>query len=193
MTEPNPDLFFNRATIFEYLERYGEAVRDYNKAHQIDPNLNAQGKAGAIVNFVVQTCNLVQSRSASKAKKNADMARSIPTTIEGELRFPSVEEQKAAVTYAFSPIANLSNGVNSGAILPARIIMHLQRPTEVPQSFLIVDSAQNFAVASFYHTNNTLQEVIKAGDLVHIKNPQLIFTSLDFKGRIYNYNCIKVG
>ena len=30
MTEPNPDLYFNRATILEYLERYGEAVRDYN-------------------------------------------------------------------------------------------------------------------------------------------------------------------
>ena len=39
MTEPNPDLFFNRATILEYLERYGEAIRDYNLAHQIDPNL----------------------------------------------------------------------------------------------------------------------------------------------------------
>ena len=30
MTDPNPDLFFNRAIILEYLERYGEAVRDYN-------------------------------------------------------------------------------------------------------------------------------------------------------------------
>ena len=64
------------------------------------------------------------------------------------------------MTYAFSPIANLTNGVNSGAILPARIVMHLQRPTEVPQSFLIVDSAQNFAVVSFYHTNETLQNAI---------------------------------
>ena len=53
------------------------------------------------------------------------MARSVPTTIEGELRFPSVEEQKAPVNYAFAPIANLSNGVNNGAILPARIVMHL--------------------------------------------------------------------
>lgn len=26
LIEPNPDLFFNRATIFEYLERYGEAI-----------------------------------------------------------------------------------------------------------------------------------------------------------------------
>ena len=34
---PNPDLFFNRATIYEYLERYAEAIRDYNSANQIDP------------------------------------------------------------------------------------------------------------------------------------------------------------
>ena len=59
MTEPNPDLFFNRATIFEYLERYSEAVRDYNTAHSIDPNLNGQSKAGAICDFVIKTCNLV--------------------------------------------------------------------------------------------------------------------------------------
>jgi len=33
MTEPNPDLYFNRATILEYLERYQEAGRDYMLAH----------------------------------------------------------------------------------------------------------------------------------------------------------------
>ena len=92
MTEPNPDLFFNRATILEYLERYGEAVRDYNVAHTIDPNLGGFAKASAIVDFVVQTCNLVQSRAASKAKVNSDLARSVPTIIEGELRFPLSEE-----------------------------------------------------------------------------------------------------
>ena len=112
MKEPNPDLFFNRATILEYLERYGEAVRDYNAAHAIDQSLNANHKAGAIIDFVVQTCNLVQSRSASKAKKHGELAKSIPTHIEGELRFPVVEEQKEKATYAFAPIANLVNGIN---------------------------------------------------------------------------------
>jgi tetratricopeptide (TPR) repeat protein len=32
MTEANPDMFYNRATILEYLERYNEAVNDYQKA-----------------------------------------------------------------------------------------------------------------------------------------------------------------
>jgi len=59
MSEPNPDLFFNRATILEYLERYGEATRDYNIAHQIDPNLQADVRAGKLLDFVVQTTNLI--------------------------------------------------------------------------------------------------------------------------------------
>ena len=53
MTEPNPDLFFNRATILVYLERYAEAIRDYNVAHTIDPGLHADNKAGQIINYVV--------------------------------------------------------------------------------------------------------------------------------------------
>lgn len=125
MTEPNPDLFFNRATIFEYLERYSEAVRDYNTAYSIDPNLNSLPKATAIIDFVVQTSNLVQSRAISKTKKNHDLSRSIPMHIDGELRFPMTEEQKTTVTYAFAPLSSLASGINAGAILPTRIVMHL--------------------------------------------------------------------
>ena len=156
MTEPNPDLFFNRATILEYLERYGEALRDYNLAHQIDPNLQADVKAGKLLDFVVQTTNLIQSRSGSKQKKQQELARSVPTTISQELRFPQAEETKTSVAYKCVPISDLVNGHNPGAILPVKVIMHLEKPTEVPMSFLVVDSKQCYAVVSFYHTNKTL-------------------------------------
>ena len=136
----------------EYLERYAEAIRDYNTAHQIDPNLQADQKAGQLVNYVVQTCNLVQSRSASKAKKNVDLAKSVPTQIEAGLRFPSHEEQTEQQQYKVSTIADLGNTGNKGVILPAKIVMHLQKPTEVPMSFLVVDSNQCFGVVSFYQT-----------------------------------------
>ena len=64
----------------------------------------------------------------------------MPTTIDGELRFPQAEETKTSVVYKCVPISDLANGVNQGVILPAKIIMHLDKPTEVPMSFLIVDS-----------------------------------------------------
>jgi len=87
----------------------------------------------------------------------------------------------------------LVNGANIDAILPVKVVMYLEKPNEVPMSFLVVDSKQCYAVVSFYHTNQTLKENLVQGDLIHIKNPQLIFTSIDFKSRSYSYNCVKIA
>ena len=57
--------------------------------------------------------------------------------------------------------------------------------------FLAVDYKFNFSVVSIYHTNKTLAETIKAGDEILIKNPNMIFTSLEFKGKLYTYQTIK--
>ena len=62
MRQPNPDLFFNRATILEYLERYQEAIRDYEFAHAIDPNLGAETKANRIVDFVCSTSRSILNK-----------------------------------------------------------------------------------------------------------------------------------
>jgi tetratricopeptide (TPR) repeat protein len=49
----NPDLYHNRATIYNYLERYSDAIADYEVAHSIDPNLGAKDKAKSIQEFVL--------------------------------------------------------------------------------------------------------------------------------------------
>jgi hypothetical protein len=55
--------------------------------------------------------------------------------------------------------------------------------------FLVVDFKHNFSVVSLYHTNKTLaaESHIKNGDEILIKNPDMIFTSLEFKGKLYTY------
>lgn len=90
-------------------------------------------------------------------------------------------------------IGDLQTGDNAGAILTCKIIMHLDKYAEVPLSCLIVDSQNSYAVASFYGTNKQFTEKIQPGDLLYIKNPQLIFTSLEFKNKLYSYQCIKVS
>ena len=52
-------MYFNRATILEYLERYNEAVKDYQRAHIIDPTLHAETKANQLIDYVVQTAMLI--------------------------------------------------------------------------------------------------------------------------------------
>ena len=73
--------------------------------------------------------------------------------------------------------------------MSAKIVTHLPKDQEVPMCFLIVDFKYNFSVLSIYHTNKSLvaDSHIKAGDEILIKNPDTIFTSLEFKGKLYTY------
>jgi tetratricopeptide (TPR) repeat protein len=172
LKEPNPDLFWNRATIYEYLERYGEAIQDYNTAHMIDPTLSGDQQAGKIIDFVVKTSTVVQSRSNGSSKKHLEMVRSIPTSIDGYLKFPSTKgEDKSLTNYAVKAIGDLEGGQNRGAILTCRVLMHLDRPQAVPNSVLVVDSKNVTAVVSFYGTNNQLKEKVQTGDLCYIRDP----------------------
>jgi hypothetical protein len=50
-------------------------------------------------------------------------------------------------------VAELGSNGNPGAIFACRVVMHLEKPNEVPISFLVVDSSQCFSVISFYQAN----------------------------------------
>jgi tetratricopeptide (TPR) repeat protein len=78
LKEPNPDLFFNRATIYEYLERYNEAIRDFQYAQQVDPSLGANKKIESIVGFVSRAYNSIISKGKLKSNNLKRMVKSIP-------------------------------------------------------------------------------------------------------------------
>jgi hypothetical protein len=63
------------------LERYNEAVRDYSKAHQIDPNLQADQKAEKIVGFVTHAATLIATKGKLKSQKLTQMVKTVPSTL----------------------------------------------------------------------------------------------------------------
>jgi hypothetical protein len=81
MKEPNPDLHFNRATIYEYLERYNEAVQDFTLAHQVDPNLGADARCNDIIGFVSRSYNSIVNKGKLKSNRLSAMVKSIPQSI----------------------------------------------------------------------------------------------------------------
>ena len=86
MKEPNPDLFFNRAQILEYLERYNESLTDFQKAHAIDQGLGADKKCDQIIGFVSRAYNSISNKGRLKTKRLTEMVKSIPQVfpLEGE-------------------------------------------------------------------------------------------------------------
>lgn len=76
--------------------------------------------------------------------------------------------------------------------MSAKVVSQLAKDQDVPMCFLIVDFKYNFSVVSLYHTNKSLNDNIKPGDEILIKNPHSIHTSLEYKGKLYTYQTLKV-
>lgn len=53
-------------------------MRDYLKAHQIDPNLQADQRAQRIINFVVNAYTLINQKGKVKSNKLINMVKSVP-------------------------------------------------------------------------------------------------------------------
>lgn len=183
MKEPNPDLFYNRGTIFEYLERYNEACNDFKVAHQIDGNLGADKKEERIIGFVSNAYNSIMKKGKLKTNRLVDIVKSIPQWLPG---YDSKDSLKIV------DISQLQNGENPGLMISAKVVHNLEKDMDVPMCFLLVDYKHNFCVTSIYHLNKKVTELIRGGSEVLIKNPHLVLIQLTFKGYQYNYQCLKV-
>jgi tetratricopeptide (TPR) repeat protein len=181
LKEPNPDLYYNRATIYEYLERYNEAVQDFTLAHQVDPNLGADQKCNNIIGFVSRSYNSIVNKGKLKSNRLTSMVGSIPRTI------PNMDSQ-----YKICDISELNSDENPGMMVSAKVVNNLYKDSDVPMCFLLVDYKHNFCVTSIYHMSKSVTDKIKPGSDVLIKNPHLVLIQLQFKGYQYNYQCLKV-
>lgn len=109
-----------------------------------------------------------------------------------DIKFPSKREKSAPSKYKVSDQSMLENGDNLGHVLIGKILATLDKNSDVPMCFLIVDSNYNFTVISLYQTNKSIKEMFKYGDEIIIKDPSLDFVSLEFDKKLYSYPSVKV-
>jgi len=122
----------------------------------------------------------ISNKGKIKSNRLTDMVKSIPQTLPIENGMKIVD------------ISQLHIGENPGMMASLKIVHNLEKPQDVPVSFLVVDFKHNFCVMSIYHVSADLKEKIRSGSEILIKNPQLVLIQLKFKGYQYNYQCLKV-
>ena len=172
----NPDLYFNRGTICEYLENYSQAINDYDTAHSIDANLGAKAKAKGIQDFVVNVWGLIAKERSQKSSKLVSLIKSIPKTI-GEVKFmkkkdgddsvklensEEVKEEEATISSIKYSIANLQDwksGANPGSIYIGKLVLPLKKELDVPIWYLMIDSKHEFSVLSIYNINTVFDAI----------------------------------
>lgn len=204
----NPDLYFNRGTICEYLENYREAISDYDTAHNIDPNLGARTKARGIQEFVVNICSLITKEKSQKSTKLVGLVKSISKSI-GEVKFmkrkdeveetkqETLEEQKeeqitqAPIKYSVGSLHDCKNGDNKGVIYIGKLVWPLKKELDVPIWYLMIDSNHEFSVLSLYNLNKNLDN-LKYGDEIMIRDPNLTLNNIKYKKKMLSYPCFKI-
>ena len=93
----NPDLYFNRATVHKYLENYDQAINDFKKSREIDPELPATNMIAYIERSCLKIQKLIQSQCRLKPKKLNALAGSILTSNQHR----NVEQSIAKQTLAY--------------------------------------------------------------------------------------------
>ena len=110
------------------------------------------------------------------------MVKTIPQTLP-----VAFSEEKKENSWSISEISKLETGDNPSKMVSLKVVNNLDRLSDVPMCFLVVDYKHNFCVISIYHTSKDLLSKMKAGTEIFIKNPTLTLIQLSFKGYQYNY------
>lgn len=139
------------------------------KAHAIDPNLGANQRAEGIVGFVSRAYNSITKKGKIKGDKLSGMVRSIPNELPESMR-EAAEKNGSKL----ADISQLQIGENPKSFVVAKVLCTLEKPTDVPQTFLMVDGKSNFYVASVYHLAKGLHDLVKPGSELLIRNPHLV-------------------
>lgn len=87
-------------------------------------------------------------------------------------------ESKEQTPYKIVDISQLNQGENPGLMVSAKVVHNLDKTSDVPMCFLLVDYKHNFCVTSIYHTSKQITNKIKSGHEILIKDPQLVLIQL---------------
>ncbi len=164
----NPDLYFNRGKVHQYLENFEESVKDFEVAKEIDPSLPSDGPISEIRSWVLRVSDLVSRKGRVKAKKMA----SITDSLSNVTLPPPLSGQEDKV-HSLTTLDNLSSAPHGSRLAIAlKVIMPLGDPQTPPVKYLSVDSAGSCFVLSVYHLTATPQSDLTVKDTIVVLNPE---------------------
>ncbi|GAB2280009.1 hypothetical protein Dimus_014646 [Dionaea muscipula] len=170
----NPDLYYNCATVNQYLENYERALTGFEAAASKDPGLHASERVRKMVNLLDKLENLLKGQT--KVKRLASHASSLSAV--------SVNP-----SYKKTTVDLLKEGLNRAVAVAGKVLFFVKHENVAPLYYVVCDSNQACFILSLYGARDT---AIKEGDQVSLLEPW--FRRIDFfwKGKRYQFNSIRV-
>jgi tetratricopeptide (TPR) repeat protein len=162
--EANPDLYFNRAKVYQYQQDYSAAARCYRAAAELDPQLPAADAARDLERAAVRSAELVARKGQLKPKRLAQHAAQLAASSSSLPRLPAGLEYK--------PLSELSEGANAGAALVLKAIMP-GGGNSPPEQVLAIDAAGACIMLSLYQVGRAACEKLGPKDTLVVTAPYM--------------------
>lgn len=154
----NPDLYYSRALIQQYLENCNESIKDFQIASKLDPRMAPRS---------LKSILMIKKYQKGVLKQLNQKLNLTQPEIESFLR--KLEDIGQCMT-------NLKEGKNKG-LINLLILGSVNRYHDnIGRSFICIDRNSNWCVASFFHLK---PKVINVGDVVTLKDPTKIKFEFD--------------
>ncbi|KAM3349170.1 hypothetical protein ACQJBY_022348 [Aegilops geniculata] len=170
----NPDLYYNCATAYKYLENYESAIRGFEAAALKDPALRADIEVQKIINLLDKLENATKGRL--RPKRSASLVSSL-----NEVNF-KLFHKKATISI-------LSGGLNKTVAVVCKVVLWIRHDDDAPLYYLTCDLDQSYFILSVYGLQN---EAIKEGDRVVLLEPYYKILDISWKEQRYKFKSIRV-
>ncbi|XP_016330265.1 tetratricopeptide repeat protein 5-like [Sinocyclocheilus anshuiensis] len=188
----NPDLHFNRATLFQYEEMYSSALDGYSRAAALDPGWeDAQEREKQLLNYLDQVTVLIENKGKVKARRLRTMLSSLSSSTLGPCSSPQFRSPSGCIG-SLEPrsLSALTQGHNGGVAALGKVVFSLASEGRMAFTFGMVDSEETCCVVMVYNTADSWGVLI--GDTVVIPEPQVKRHSVTHKDKSYDFRSIRV-
>ncbi|KAJ8261583.1 hypothetical protein GJAV_G00155970 [Gymnothorax javanicus] len=188
----NPDLHFNRATLFQYEEMFGSALAGYSRAAALDPAWQeAEERERQLLEYLERLTNLINNKGKVKARRLRSMLSSLSQSALGPCSSPQFRSPTGR-TGSLEPrcLCALTHGLNPGTAAMGKVVFSLAPEGRMAFTFGMVDSEENCCAVMVYNTANSWGVLI--GDTVVIPEPHVKRHSITHKEKSFDLRSIRV-
>uniref|UniRef100_X1Z148 Tetratricopeptide repeat protein 5 OB fold domain-containing protein n=1 Tax=Capitella teleta TaxID=283909 RepID=X1Z148_CAPTE len=188
----NPDLYFNRASLYKSLQDYELALNGYQRATLLDPSWNEPAASlKGLLDYLTQMRDLTASKGKLKSKKLRSLLSSLSSADLGPYAGGSYKGVGGAnVNLSAASISQLSVGQNPEKVLCGKVICSIQSDHSAAFSFCLVDENQFcISVCVFNYSPNW---GVKIGDSVAIPEPLIKNINISFQDQTFDFLCVRV-
>ena len=173
------DLICNHAMVLGLLDTTEPCLRQFTRAHELDPQLGADGKRAEVWRDVVRVSEAIAAKRLAKTRKFSQMVAELPPAPgqgQGQGGGGGGGGAGGGGPTAFTPLAQLSPGANPGRAIAVKVVVAVpqagMRLAASHMVLLVADAQEDLMALTVYALRGVA--TLDAGTTLEITEPHLM-------------------